>query len=104
MKKATKSEKDQNIFRTKKFTTTEHAFVYLVDCTLATVTSLAMRKSRSKSEYARQIAIAQTGINFLMVQQIDPLNSRAKEVINNHGGSVEGWASLFDILQEPANQ
>ena len=36
------------------------ALVYITDCTLATVCDLATKKKKSKSEFARQISIAQT--------------------------------------------
>lgn len=45
--------------------TSEEALVYITDCTLATVSGMAMTKSRKKGEYQRQIAIAQTAIDWI---------------------------------------
>lgn len=39
--------------------TPEMALAYITDCTLATVASMAMLKSRKKGEFERQINIAQ---------------------------------------------
>jgi len=43
--------------------TPEQALSYITDCTLATVSSMAMRKIRGKHEYERQISIAQKAVN-----------------------------------------
>ena len=72
--------------------TTEQAFSYLVDCTLATVCALAMKKSRSKGEFKRQTSMAQTGVNWIFVMGIDCKGSRAEEVIQLYGQSVSAWA------------
>lgn len=41
------------------------ALDYIVDCTLATVSWMAMLRSRSKSEYRRQISIAQHSVELV---------------------------------------
>lgn len=80
--------------------TPEKAVVYLVECTLATVTRLAMKKSRSVGEYDRQIAIAQKGIDWMIQMDIDPLKTRAAEVIQSYDGSVKAWAKFYDVKRE----
>ena len=64
---------------------------YLIDCTLATVDDLAMKKSRSKSEFARQKAIAQCGIDWVIAKGEKP-TGRAADVVNKHNGSVNDYA------------
>lgn len=75
--------------------TEAQALAYLVDCTLATVTSLASKKSASKYETRRHIAIAQQAIDWMREFQTDVSNTRAAEIITEHNGSVEHWAEQF---------
>ncbi|WP_305906279.1 hypothetical protein Q9L42_020765 (plasmid) [Methylomarinum sp. Ch1-1] len=75
--------------------TPEHALLYLVDCTLATVSSMAMLKSRKKNEFNRQIGIAQKGINWIQDMKIDPFQTRAEDVINQFDSSVEKWSAQY---------
>lgn len=70
--------------------TPEQALIYLLDCTLATVEHMASLKSRNKTEFKRQISIAQKGIDWTIAMKIDSLTSRANDVINA-GGNVEKW-------------
>ena len=49
---------------------------YLIDCTLATVDQMILRKHISKIEFQRQCSIAQRGINFLGPDY--PYTSRAE--------------------------
>ena len=70
------------------------ALAYLVDCTLATVCDMAMKKSRVKSEYARQQAIAQTAIHWMDQFCVDYSSTRAKDV--KAAGSVAAWARGFE--------
>ena len=72
--------------------TLEGSFVYLVDCTLATVDHLAMIKNKTKSEYKRQKAIAQFGVDQIVKFGIDPSTTRAEDVINKFSGQVEDYA------------
>lgn len=74
--------------------TPEQALAYLVDCTLATVSGMALLKSRKKSEFERQIAIAQQGIDWMKEMKIDPATSRAEEIINQ-GTTVTQWAERY---------
>lgn len=74
--------------------TPEQALAYLVDCTLATISDLASKKSRPKGEFERQIRIAQQGIDWMKEMNIDPSTTRAEE-ITNQGITVTQWAKQF---------
>ena len=50
---------------------TGQALAYITNCALATVCDLAGKKSKSKSEYARQMSIAQTAINWGVQMGVD---------------------------------
>lgn len=78
--------------------TAEEAFAYMTDCTLATVSSLAMKKSRSKGEYERQILIAQTGVDLMRFGGFGSHDTRAAEIISDFGGSVKSWAQQYEPL------
>ncbi len=73
----------------------EQALSYLTDCTLATVSSMAMKKSRPKGEFKRQISIAQKGIYWMHEMGIDMTTTRADAVMKEAGGSVARWAERF---------
>lgn len=68
---------------------------YLIDCTLATVDSLAMRKNRPAGEFSRQKAIAQTGIDWVRGKD-KVCTGRAAEVVLKFNGSVDAYAQ--DII------
>ena len=71
------------------------ALAYLVDCALATVCHMAMRKSRAAGEYQRQIAIAETGVRWMIEMDIPRTkNSRAADV--EKIGSVAAWAKGYE--------
>lgn len=74
----------------------EQALLYLTDCTLATVSSMAMQRSRRKGEYDRQISIAQTAIDWMHGFGIDLTGTRAADVVALYGGSVKAWAASFE--------
>lgn len=75
--------------------TPEQALLYLADCTLATVSSMAMKKSRSKSEFERQINIAQSAVDWIRDFNIEiEIGSRAHEIISNKI-SVKQWADKY---------
>lgn len=57
--------------------TPEDMIDYLIDCTLATVESMCLRKSVVKSEFERQCNIAQKAIDFLGPNHI--FKSRAEK-------------------------
>lgn len=69
------------------------ALAYLTDCTMATVADLAMKKSRSKSEYKRQIGIAQQGVDWLRDFKIDSTSTRVADL---NGMTVEQWAMQYE--------
>ena len=74
--------------------TPELALAYITDCTLATVASMAMKKSRGKGEFERQISIAQKSINWMVVMDVDMANTRAADVMKA-GGSVDAWVEPY---------
>ena len=76
--------------------TVEEAFAYVTDCTLATVSSMAIKRSRGKGEYQRQISIAQTAVDWMRDQELSPFDTRAREVIHDFGGSVSAWAQQYE--------
>lgn len=68
---------------------------YLVDCTLATVSDMAMKKSRPVHEYARQKSIAQYGIDKMIEMGIHP-RGRASDIIMDKM-SVDEWAKEYEV-------
>ena len=70
----------------------ENALAYITDC-MATVCSMAMKKSRPKYEFERQISIAQTSIDWMIEMHIDFSGTRATNVIEH--GNVKTWADTF---------
>ncbi|RQR65718.1 hypothetical protein DIE18_02445 [Burkholderia sp. Bp9125] len=75
--------------------TPEQALAYLTDCTLATVCDLAGKKSRSRSEFERQKSMAQTAIDWMVDMRVDFRGTRAQQVVDSHGRSVDAWAKTF---------
>ena len=69
------------------------ALIYITDCTLATVATMAMLKSKSKYEFERQIAIAQKACDWIKEFGIDPQGTRAADIIGKQ--TVEQWANQF---------
>ena len=69
------------------------ALAYITDCNLATVSDMARKKSRAKSEYERQIGIAQRGVDWLVAMKVDVAGTRAVEVIA--AGGVAAWAQKY---------
>lgn len=78
-----------------KVRTTEQALAYLLDCTMATVESMAMKKSRPPGEYNRQISIAQTGYDWAISMGVDCSDTRARSLAK-HNGSVAEWARQYE--------
>jgi hypothetical protein len=76
--------------------TVEEAFAYLTDCSLATVASMALRKSRPKGEYQRQISIAQVAVDWMRFQGYPSFGTRAEEIIMCYDGSVADWAAQYE--------
>lgn len=73
--------------------TPSDALAYITDCTLATVCSMAFKKSRGKHEFERQISIAQVAVDWMQQMKIDPSSTRVKDVIA--AGGVQKWADGF---------
>lgn len=73
---------------------TGQALAYITDCNLATVCDMAGKKSKSKSEYARQILIAQTAIDWGVAMGVDFSQTRAAQAIEL--GGVKAWAAKFE--------
>jgi hypothetical protein len=72
------------------------ALDYLADCTLATVCDLAEKKSRSDSEFRRQITIAQVAIDCMCAFGV-LATGRAETVISEYSGVVRGWVEQYDV-------
>lgn len=75
--------------------TLEAALAYMVDCTLATVADMRMKKSSPKGELSRQIEIAQTGVNWMRDFEVNPQGTRAAEVLDKFSGNVCAWALQY---------
>lgn len=76
--------------------TPEQALLYLADCTLATVASMAMKKSTSKSELKRHISIAQSAVDWLRDFNVQiEMGSRVYDVLALPDRSVETWAKSY---------
>jgi len=70
--------------------TPEQALSYLTECSLATVSHMSMLKSKSKSEFERQISIAQRACDWMDRFGVDPKGTRAEDIIGKC--TVEEWA------------
>jgi len=83
--------------RKERVTTPEHALLYLTHCTLATVSNMAMLKSRKKGEYERQIGIAQEGVDWIkgFNISINPIE-RVYDVLALPTQSVKDWARKYE--------
>lgn len=79
--------------------TVEEALLYLTDCTLATVSGMAMLKSRKKHEYERQIAMAQQACDWIYQFNITvPTRSRIHDVLSTQTRSVRVWADKYEAI------
>ena len=77
--------------------TPEQALLYLADCTLATVADMAMKKSKSKSEFQRQISIAQSAVDWIKDFNIEvKIGSRVYEVLALPDRNVETWSRSYN--------
>lgn len=81
--------------RKENITCLRDAFAYLADCQLATVAHTAMRKRKSKSEYRRQISIAQTFCDWAYAEGIMDPGNRLEDV-RAKGNNVSAWAKEFE--------
>lgn len=75
--------------------TVEDALNYITDCNLATVSDMAMKKSRPKHEFERQINIAQKAVTWMVEMKVDLKSCRAEEIVKDFEGSVEKWAEQY---------
>jgi hypothetical protein len=76
--------------------TPEQALAYITECNLATVSSMAMHKSRSKSEFARQISIAQIAIDWMMQMNVSfATESSIMQIVSEYGSSVKAWSEQY---------
>lgn len=84
--------------------TTAGMLCHITERTLATVAIMAMLKSRKKSEYTRQISIAQKAMDWIIENGIGPsaYDSRVSDVIHFHNGNVQAWADQYDIKKKEA--
>lgn len=67
-------------------------FLWLLDCTLATVEMLAMKKNPPSVEYSRQVGMAQTAMDCLIREGKDISIIRAGEIVEKFNRSVKAWA------------
>lgn len=78
-----------------KVRTIEKAMAYITDCCLATVSSMAMKKSRPKGEYDRQISIAQSACDWMEQFGVDVTGTRAEDIVGKT--TVAEWAKRYDV-------
>ena len=72
----------------------DDALAYIVDCTLATVSTMAMKKRRAKYEFERQISIAQTGLNWMEEMGVRiSSDNRAFDALK--AGGVKEWVKQY---------
>lgn len=77
--------------------TEKEALLYLCDCLLATVSDMAMKKSRKKYEYERHIEIAQTAVNWVKdFNQEISVDSRIYDVLSTESQTVKEWAKKYE--------
>ena len=57
---------------------------------------MAMLKNKKKSEFERQIAIAQSGVYWVSGFKIKHESARINSVLNEFGGLVERWAKKYE--------
>ena len=77
--------------------TPEQALLYLTDCTLATVADMAMKKSKSKYEFQRQIAIAQSAVDWIKDFNVEvKVGSRVHDVLALPDQKVETWSKSYN--------
>lgn len=78
--------------------TPEQALLYLADCTLATVADMAMKKSKSKHEFQRQISIAQSAVDWIKDFNIEvKVGSRVYDVLALPDQNVETWSKSYNF-------
>jgi hypothetical protein len=74
----------------------EEFVVYLVECQLATVATMACAKRINKSEYARHLLIAQNGIDYIKNNMLAyPEYMRINKILMSESKTVEDWAKRY---------
>lgn len=77
--------------------TTDQALLYLAECTLATVADMAMKKSKSKHEFQRQIAMAQSAVDWIKDFNVEvKVGSRVYDVLALPDQKVETWSRAYN--------
>lgn len=76
--------------------TPEDALLYLAECTLATVSDMAMKKSKGKYEFERHVSIAQSAVDWVKAFNI-PIKpeSRVYHVLAMPDQKVETWSNHY---------
>jgi hypothetical protein len=73
------------------------ALSYLMDCNLATVEGLALKKSKSKQDYERHISIAQLSFDWCLAFGISVEGTRGEDLDKTVPPmSVEDWAKEIE--------
>ena len=85
--------KQRRNMRSYDVSTPGDALAYITDCNLATIESMAIKKSRPKYEYQRQIGIAQKAVNWMKQMGISMHGTRAEDIT----GTVAEWAAQFEV-------
>ena len=75
----------------------EAAAIYLTECTLTTIATMAGKKSRPKTEYARQKAIAQQGIDYCQNFTLKPSPGTRAAAIISTSRTVEDWVAGHEV-------
>lgn len=70
------------------------ALAYIINRQLATVAGMAMKKTRGKFDCQRQIAIAQSGLNWMREMGVATAGTRAGKIENC---DVAAWAKQYEV-------
>lgn len=73
----------------------EDGLAYMIECTLATVAGLLLKKKTPKFELSRQITIAQKGLDCLGKRKYDNSCTRLVKITEQFDNSVQAWADDF---------
>ncbi|MBI6883131.1 hypothetical protein [Pseudomonas putida] len=94
---------DHRSFNGKDIRSPGEALSYMVECTLATVADLLLKKNPPKFETARQIEMAQNGFNMIRYTDEKMYGLRSSKVNTVFNGSVQAWADDFRARGEHGN-
>ena len=74
----------------------EEAIVFLVECELATVATIASHKKINQSEYKCHLSIAQFGIDYIKNNMLAYCEyMRINIIISSKSKNVEEWAKRY---------